>query len=224
MLISINAESSNIQGLDLKIGEGNKVEISSHQKFSRSKIYVEGFGNEILIDHSLSFDNLFINIKGTNKKITIESSLKKIFNLKIVSIRGDSQSLHIGKDFSCGGCEIQFNDGGEGIVVGENCLFSWGIKIRASDGHTILDNLTNKVLNLPKNVSIGNHVWVCEDVKILKGVNIPSGCVIASGSIVTKSFSVANENSILAGSPAVIVRQDISWVHQNPVEYVEMLK
>lgn len=44
---------------------------------------------------------------------------------------------------------------------------------------------------------------------IMKGVTIPNDTIVAYNSCVTKSFS--DENSIIAGSPAIIVKRNIKW-------------
>ena len=47
---------------------------------------------------------------------------------------------------------------------------------------------------------------------ICKNTKIPNGCIIGVGSVVTKS--IKEENSVLAGNPAKIVRKDIEWERQ----------
>lgn len=58
-------------------------------------------------------------------------------------------------------------------------------------------------------VNIGNHVWLCQNTSILKYVNIPSNTVVAYGSVVTKSLT--DENVIIAGNPAKIVKKNVNW-------------
>lgn len=162
------------------------------------------------MNRTLLYQNLFINIKGDNKFIHIKSGKKNVNNLKIVSIRGNEQHVTIGSDFSYGGLEIQMNDGNESLTIGDDCLFSWGIKIRTSDGHSVVCLETGKAINLPKDVTIGNHVWVGEDVKFLKGSTIPDNCIVGSNAIVTKSFNQNDKYSIIAGFPAKIVKKNVT--------------
>ena len=158
-----------------------------------------------------------INIKGNNKKIVIANSRKNINGLKIVSIRGEGQIVKIGDNFSCGGMEIQMNDENETLTIGNNCLFSWGIKARTSDGHSIVDLNTDRAVNLPKDISIADRVWVGEDVSFLKGSKISSDSVVGSRSVVTKAFD--KTNIVIAGFPAVIVKENIKWDRRRPSEY-----
>ena len=206
-----------IKGLETKIQGENNIFIDPMCNFSASRLHIQGEGNTVTIGRALSYQNLFINLKGNNKNITIGESSKNINNLKIVSIRGEKQHIFIGTNFSCGGCEIQMNDGYESLSIGNDCLFSWGIKIRTSDGHSVVDIATNKAINLPKDVVIENHVWVGEDVKFLKGSLISNNCVVGSGSIVTKKFK--DENIIIAGFPAKIVKRNVTWDRKMPYEF-----
>ena len=69
------------------------------------------------------------------------------------------------------------------------------------------------ILNRPKDINIGDHVWLCRNVSVLKGVNIPDNCVAGLGSIITKAFD--KTNSLIAGTPARIIESEryknIDW-------------
>jgi acetyltransferase-like isoleucine patch superfamily enzyme len=58
-------------------------------------------------------------------------------------------------------------------------------------------------------IKIGNHVWIGNDVKIYKGTVIPNNCVIASHSVVKGVFT--QENSLIAGCPAKLIKKDVTW-------------
>ena len=88
------------------------------------------------------------------------------------------------------------------IVIGADCLFGPGVKIRDFDGHIIDGNST------AKDVVIGNHVWLGENSIILKGVTIGDGSIVAAGSVVTKDVP---ERAIVAGNPAKVIRNQITW-------------
>ncbi|MEW9799424.1 acyltransferase [Alteromonas sp. CYL-A6] len=206
-----------MKGLTLQVEDGNDIEIDGDVKFSLSKIIVKGTGNKIKIGSSLNITGLIINLKGDNKEIIIGPSKKNISNLKIVSIRGRDQRVLIGKNFGCGGCEIQMNDGKEVVIVGEDCLFSWGIKIRTSDGHSVVDLDTGRAINLPEDVSIGNHVWVGEDARFLKGSIVPDNCIVGSASVITRAFTASN--CVIAGFPAKVVKENVTWDRRMPYEY-----
>ena len=123
-----------IDNLQQRIDPGNTLEIEPGTQFINSQINVTGTGCEIYLGKTLSYEGLKVNLKGNNKKIVIQGGEKHIRGLKIVSIRGDRQSIEIGENLSCGGMEIQMNDGDESVSIGNTCLFSWDISIRTSTG------------------------------------------------------------------------------------------
>lgn len=90
----------------------------------------------------------------------------------------------------------------------KNLLISWNVSIMDSDGHKI-KNLTQQVINAPSPIHIGSHSWLGCHSTILKGCDIAENSIIASYSLVTKSFS--QTQTIIAGSPAHVIKQSILW-------------
>jgi acetyltransferase-like isoleucine patch superfamily enzyme len=80
------------------------------------------------------------------------------------------------------------------IEIGDETLIGDQTTIYDSDWHGI-DGNPNKT----SPVIIGNHVWVCARVTILKGVEIGDNSIVAAGSVVLKSVE---KNSIVGGNPA----------------------
>ncbi len=218
----LQSELDDIPGLVIKnSGKNNDILIKKDTVFELSQILISGDNNQVILGACSMYHKLSINIKGNNKEINIANTEKNIRGLKVVSIRGDNQSLKIGEDFSCGGFEIQMNDGNENCNIGDNCLFSWDIKARTSDGHSVIDLVNNLAVNLPKDINIGNRVWVGENVHFLKGACISNDSIVASCSVVTKKFHM--NNTLIGGHPAKILRNNISWDRRNPYEYNELV-
>lgn len=219
MVKRLNIEdNAMIKGLNIEDnGSNNTVIIDEGTSFSLSKIVINGNGNNIRLGCIKGCEKLIINLKGDNKRVEIKPSNKFIRNLKLTSIRGDNQVITIGENLSLGGMEIQMNDGDEACHIGDNCLLSWGIKIRTSDGHSVIDLETGKAVNHPKDVLIANRVWVGEDVSFLKGSRILADSVVASKAVVTKSFS--ESNVVIAGFPASVVKRNIAWDYMKPADY-----
>lgn len=195
-------------------GVNNLIEIDEGSHFQNSHIVINGNNNSVRLGKTLAYVKLIVNLTGNDKVLEIKPSNNKICRLKWVSIRGDNQQFMIGKNFSCGGLEVQMNDGDENCFIGDDCLLSWGIKIRTSDGHSVIDLATNRAINLPLDVIIGNRVWVGEDVSFLKGSQVSPGSVVGSRAIVTKKFK--QSNCVIAGFPAKIVKENIKWDNRMP--------
>lgn len=93
------------------------------------------------------------------------------------------------------------------IQIGNDVLMGWNVAIRDSDGHQIF--VDNSPKQNEKSVVIGNHVWICTEAHILKGSAIPNDCVVGYHSIVCTSFQ--QPNSLITGSPAKIIQNNITW-------------
>ncbi|WP_338518904.1 acyltransferase [Alteromonas gracilis] len=195
-------------------GHNNTIDIEDTSCFKASQIVINGNNNQVNIAKNRVIRGLSVVINGNNKSFIIDGGVRNIVNLKFESIRGSNQEVRIGKNFSCGGLQIRMNDGDERCFIGDDCLFSWDIKIRTSDGHSIVDLDTNKAVNLPEDVLIGDRVWCCEEVSFLKGSRIANDCVIGTRALITKSFT--NSNVVIAGSPAKIVKHNIGWHRDMP--------
>ena len=70
-----------------------------------------------------------------------------------------------------------------------------------------MNSETNKVLNPSKDIVLGKHVWIAQNVTILKGCHIGDDSVIGFGSIVTTS---CNQGSVIAGIPTKVVKEGIT--------------
>ncbi len=122
---------------------------------------------------------------------------------------GPNAKLILGNKFKITAKSSIISSGGKSVIIGENCVLSWGIQIINTDFHKILDKDTLEIINSPNDIVIGDHVWIGLGVTILKGVILPSNCVVAANSTVTACFIA--ENSIYAGTPAKLVKSNIDW-------------
>lgn len=96
--------------------------------------------------------------------------------------------------------------GGKSIRIGDGSLFSNNIEIHTTDYYEIYDS-EGKSVNPDKDILIGKHVWIGLGSKILKGTEIADGCVVGSGSVLSGLYR--QENTIVAGNPAKIVKEHI---------------
>lgn len=94
-----------------------------------------------------------------------------------------------------------------GLRIGTACAISWECQFLDEDFHTIVYE-GQRVTTDPR-ITIGDRVWIGSRVSVFKGAVIPSGCVVASGAMVTQAFT--EENCLIAGSPARVVRRHVKW-------------
>ena len=110
-------------------------------------------------------------------------------------------SLLLGDGYMNYGCEIYC---GESITIGKAAHIGPGVVIRDTDDHEIIDRNYKKT----KQIEIGDHVCIGQRAMIIKGVTIGHDSVVAAGTIVTKDVP---PNSIVAGNPAKVIRENIAW-------------
>ncbi|WP_417616733.1 acyltransferase [Oceanisphaera sp.] len=124
-----------------------------------------------------------------------------------IEILGDDCIVHIGaRTTNTGICKLSCREKKTRIIIGEDCLLANNVMILTSDGHDIYEN--NMRINYAADIIIKNHVWLAENVMILKGVSIGSDCVIGANSVVTGQH---DKNTIAAGNPAKTIKKNISW-------------
>lgn len=79
------------------------------------------------------------------------------------------------------------------ITIGNNCVMASGVNIIDSNGHETISLDRTKGRDLPKEIVIGNNVWIGLNVIVLKGSIIGDNTIIAAGSVVK---GVVSSNSI----------------------------
>lgn len=125
--------------------------------------------------------------------------------------------ISIGNNFSVLGAEFRMQENFVSFKFGNDCMFSKDVMIMVSDGHTIYDTKTKKVLNKGMSVYLGNHVWLANNVTLLKDAYINDNSVVGTQTLVTKKIS--EKNVVIAGVPAKIVKRHINWDKRTPEEY-----
>ena len=121
---------------------------------------------------------------------------------------GKNATLTLGENFTTtGNSEIVCK---KEIGFGNDCLLSWDILIMDTDFHNILDE-NGQIINEPKPIVIGNHVWIGCRNTILKGVSIADNIIISANSTITRS--VEESNCIFGGhgKSAEIIKHNIDW-------------
>lgn len=95
------------------------------------------------------------------------------------------------------------------ISIGDNPAIGWDVTICDADGHDIIDTSYGVVINSPKEIIIGNHVWLCAKCTVLKGTTISDHSVVGFGTIVSGSYT--ETNVLIAGMPAKVKKKGIDW-------------
>lgn len=195
-------------------------------KFSvvRNKVYRRRFS----IDSETNLNHCFLNgLKGNS--IELRNAIvgeKKVIGASAVRehIKHHGKLTLKDKAFVRGGCKFLINGKGSvtlgrnsyinwdstiatggkaSIEIGDSCAIAWNTGIIAYDFHVFNDQ------NYAEDIIIGDNVWIGANTTILKGAKIGGNSVIAANSLVIKGDYP--ENLLIAGNPAKVIKQEISW-------------
>ena len=165
----------------------------------------KGNNCELVLKGNVDLSGLSITFHKDNSKVIIGAGgvIKGQIHLK-----ADCTEVNIGDNLICNSnVFINLAEHNDCLTIGSDCLFA-NVKFRTSDSHQILDIETGKRLNPSGNITIDDHVWIAEDVLVLKGTHVASGSVIGAKSLVN---SLISENCVAVGIPAKIKKRNIRW-------------
>ncbi len=217
---SVTLTTEDFQGRDYSDEVGNKISFAGEVPRA-CKIVLHGgnhhiqFGSNIHIANTASITIVcnqgVPHQGGTSCIIGDNVSIWNDGHLDINLLSGSSCSIGARTSFGNGNITIKSIENGH-IKIGKNCMFSYGIRLMQNDYHLLFDKKTGKCINNPRNIVVGDHVWIGENVTLLHGAQIGSVCMIGYGSITSGSFA---NNTLLAGHPAKILRYDICWARDS---------
>lgn len=185
--------------------EGYNNSFSCKSKIRKGfKINLVGSNNIVDIGTNCLLTNTNIQLHGNDSKIIIEDNVRFMGPCQIIMGGNSTLIIKNNAGIRC----VEFNLDQAKIEVGELSMFSYGIVLRNHDSHKILDSNTGTVINPPKDIVLGRHVWIGQNATILKGSHIGENSVIGFGSVVTKS---CRPGSVVVGCPAQVVKENISW-------------
>ncbi len=138
---------------------------------------------------------------------TFRIGMIRIVNGLSISIKGNYNTISIGDDTTFQQVAIEVCQNAA-VTIGQKCMFSYQIVLYRDDMHIIYDAESGKRLNYPKNITIGNHVWVGREAMILGGASIGDNCVVGARCVTSSRFA---SNTIIAGCPGKAIRENIVW-------------
>lgn len=201
-LALLRSYPNNATGIDRnKICHGDNI---SSKGSCAIDFWQESANNSVIFGHNFQAINLKIRFKGSNSRLIIGDDVKWSGYILIV---GNNREVVIGDRSTSGSSYILARDAN--VYIGSDCMLSRKIEIRSSDVHKIYDRDNGKRLNPAGDIIISNHVWIAAKAILSKGVRISSGSIIGAASFVNKTFT--EDNVIIAGSPAKIVKRNIRW-------------
>ncbi len=184
---------------------GNYIFVNpQNSKMEGSKITFHGTGNVLFVEDGVNLSNSTIGFQGSNSIVYLSKN-RHIYYVNI-SINHNS-TVYLGKNCYFNGKMTIVASEQQNIIIGDEGLFSFGIFIRTADPHLIYDGITKKRINPSRSVLIGDHIWLGQNVLILKGSVIGSGAIIGGNAVLSNKRIPSNTS--VAGNPARIMKHDV---------------
>ena len=185
---------------------GNEI-ITSRTFDSQVQVRFRGHNNRIVIADDARLGRLNVTFDCDHGTLEIGNNTK-VGPSKWSMRLGQNSTIQIGDNVSTTEtCVISAVEGVK-VQIGDDVMIAEGVQIRADDGHPIFDVASGIRVNMPRQISIGNHVWLGFRAAVLGGAQIGDGTVVGLGSIVTGRIP---DNCVAAGSPARVIRRNVAW-------------
>lgn len=147
--------------------------------------------------------NIKLSVGDSGSSIYFENGSRGTYDIKLWR---ESQ-VFIGEGTTSNGVNVICDN--SSFKTGKDCMLSSNILIQTSDQHGIVDLSTGEIINdKSSQVMLGDHVWLCRQSTIMADVSIEDGSVVGACALVTRSVP---KMTIVAGVPAKVVRQDVTW-------------
>ncbi len=185
--------------------KNNKI-LGKQPMLLKSNISFNGKNNILICEENVILENSIISFNGDNSVVYLSQNKNKYYlNVSIFN----NSVLYFDENCYINGKVNMILSEGKNIIVGKDCLFSFGIWLRLADPHLIYDMDNGERINYSKSIYIGDHVWIGQDAMILKGTQIGSGSIIGAKSLVTgKRIS---SNTMWGGNPAKEIKSNIFY-------------
>ena len=122
---------------------------------------------------------------------------------------GEDSTIRFGQRIMVTGRMMIVTHDGCAVSIGDDCLFSQEIALRAWDNHPIYDLRTRQRTNIARDITIESDVWVGNGVTMSGGAHVGHGSIIGTRSAVTASSAIG-EHELAVGQPAKSVRKNSS--------------
>lgn len=168
--------------------------------------YIDEYGNKILFEEGVSIHKIQVEFEGCNNKIFIGKNVH-VANILYIHCAGNDNVVEIGEGTSIVATNIDVAEQGK-VKIGSDCMLSWDIDFFQNANHPVFSLETGDRVNVPKDIIVGDHVWIGKGVGLLAGADIGSGSVVGYRSVVSKKYP---KNCTIVGSPAKVIRENICW-------------
>lgn len=103
------------------------------------------------------------------------------------------------------------------IEMGNYISVSWDCQIYDTNFHYFHNLPKNTIAKRNGSISIGNRVFIGNNVSITKDSSIPDGCVISNFTHVNNRTEISQNDSLVAGNPASVVKVGYTRVLESSI-------
>ena len=200
-------------------GNNNKIIFEQEDLNFPKGLKINIFGDDNYIEiHQTKFLNCYIHIYENNNRFILNKPVNVIEGA-LFYIDGSSKIV-IEEDCELGNGQLHIQARGflgksSKVFIGEGTHIAREAIIRTSDGECLIDNNTNKIKEFINDVYIGKHCWITSRCIILKGSILPNNTIVGANSLVNKK--ITEESTLIAGSPAKIIKRNVKWKSSSDV-------
>lgn len=202
--------TSFLSGVDGLIHNRVIVNPNESEMKDNSKITFLGKNNILYVEDGVCLSRSDIKFFANNSLVYLRQS--KYTYVVIIDVYNDS-TVYIGRDCSFNKALHMIASEQQNIIIGDDCLFSFGIFIRTADAHPVYDCISRARINPSSSVFIGDHVWIGQDVLVLKGTKIGSGAIIGGAACIASKKIPSNVSAV--GNPIKIVRKNVFFLRDS---------
>ena len=185
-----------------------------------------GQNNTIIIENITLKGKISISIYGDNNKIIIHSGCKigehlliKIGNTATNMGKANNTEFIIHEKTSIEAMQYLTFNCNTKCSIGKNCMIALNVVIFNTDAHPVMALDSGVILNKVKEINIGEHCWIGTNATILKNTTIADDTIIGWGSVVSGKHTTSH--CAIAGNPAKIVKENITWDKDSSKGYVQ---
>ncbi|WP_084038346.1 acyltransferase [Demequina sp. NBRC 110053] len=187
--------------------DGNSVEYAGAKAHGAISILFAGGNNSLIVHPEARLQKLSVRFDCNNAVLTIGANTNGR-DLMLGLRLGEDASITIGDNVTTTNTVIMSAVEGASITIGRDTMIASGCQVRTDDGHPIFDVHSGRRVNVARDITVGEHVWLGGESVLLGGASIGSGSVIGYRAIVTRSIP---NNVVAAGIPAKVIRKHIAW-------------
>jgi acetyltransferase-like isoleucine patch superfamily enzyme len=190
-----------------RAGTGHRLDLGD-ALLHRCQIELSGSGHTLILGPGARLWDVTLRLVGEKHTCIIGSGARLRGGHFL--IEDHSGRLEIGANTTLITPMVVCSEGGA-IRVGSDCLVAYGLDLRNSDGHSVLDAATRRRVNPPADTTIADHVWLGNNCQVLKGVTVGTHSIAAARSVITKNVP---PHTLVAGVPAKVIREGVDWDHR----------